>query len=139
MLHAGNRRYFNDDCIVKGHTDSFGCFTDVHYTQYNTVKEKLCNQVRKQAEKCDYFDGFDVFTSLSGGGMGSAALVDLQRDFSKKVFNVVAHAPDPYKNCPNASNMEMYNFQANIKEMIEYASLCTLVTNKQLANYCTKV
>jgi hypothetical protein len=50
---------------------------------------------------------------------------------------VVAHAPDQYKNSPNASPMEAYNFVENFATILDNASACTLVTNKQLANYCT--
>ena len=29
MVHAGSRRLFNDDCIVKGRSTSLGTWTDV--------------------------------------------------------------------------------------------------------------
>ena len=92
--------------------------------------------MRKQVERCDNFEGFDMFTSLCGGGLGSAFISNLRIDYGKKAINVVAHGPDQLKNSPNGP-IEVYNFQNNLAPIIEDASVCTLVTNKQLANYCT--
>jgi hypothetical protein len=33
MAHAGSKRLFNEDCIVKGHTTSLGVWSDVHYVE----------------------------------------------------------------------------------------------------------
>ena len=50
--------------------------------------------------------------------MGSVALNYLAADYGNKSLNVVAHAPDYYKNSPNASVMEIYNFPENLASII---------------------
>ena len=88
MRYAGSSVVFSPNSFVfDKHLDSTGGTWASGKRIGQTLKERLCEQLRKQGEQCDYPVDFQLFRSYGGGtgvGLGGVVLDILTEDFGRR-------------------------------------------------------
>jgi len=91
--------------------------------------------IRKEAEKSSSLGGFQIFHNI-GGGLGSgitcSILGKLNEEFPKKVKLTHTLIPEFQENEPSGFINSLFSINA----MVEHASLCNIIKNESVTNYC---
>lgn len=69
-----------------------------HYTEGAELVDSVLDVVRKEAEKCDCLQGFQLTHSLGGGtgsGMGTLLVSKIREEFPDRIMNTFSVVPSP--------------------------------------------
>jgi len=80
---------FNPDMIYNDSPGAGNNFATGFYSTGSEIIEEVMEGIRKQAEKCDQMEAFQVTHSIGGGtgsGMGSLIMQQLKAEFSDKML-----------------------------------------------------
>ncbi|KAL4483159.1 hypothetical protein ABPG74_019185 [Tetrahymena malaccensis] len=109
---------------------------------YNTLGAQYVDNVkeiiRKQAESCDSFQGFQIPHSIGGGtgsGMGTLLIKTMKEEYPNRIIQAFSIFPSLKV---SDTVVEPYNAILSINQLIEHADECMVIDNEALYNVCSK-
>ncbi|KAG8852786.1 hypothetical protein FRB91_005918 [Serendipita sp. 411] len=109
-----------------------------HYTEGAELVEKLMDLIRKQSEKCDALQGFQLIHSLGGGtgsGLGTLLLSKLREEEPDRMLATFSVMPSPLV---SETVVEPYNAILSIHQLTENSDLTVCMDNEALHNINVK-
>ncbi|TEB23288.1 beta-tubulin [Coprinellus micaceus] len=100
--------------------------------------DSILEIVRRQSEKCDALQGFQVLQSLGGGtgaGLGSLLLSKLREEFPDRMVSTYSIFPSPKV---SETVVEPYNAMLSIHQLVENSDLTFTIDNEALYDICVK-
>ena len=131
-------KLFNSDSMISGKEDSANNYARGHYTVGKEKIDQILDQIRKQAELCDSFQGFILNHSVGGGtgaGLGSLISERLSADYGKKYKFSLAIYPSPRI---STSILEPYNAMITSNTLLEHSDVTVVMDNEALYNICAR-
>ncbi|KAJ8533845.1 hypothetical protein K7X08_007169 [Anisodus acutangulus] len=103
-----------------------------HYTEGAELIDVVLDVVRKEAENCDYLQGFQVCHSLGGGigsGMGTLLISKIREEYPDRIMLTFSIFPSP-----NVSDIivEPCNATLSVNQLVENADECMVLDNEAL-------
>uniref|UniRef100_A0A2I3H8R3 Tubulin beta chain n=1 Tax=Nomascus leucogenys TaxID=61853 RepID=A0A2I3H8R3_NOMLE len=92
-----------------------------YYTEGAEVMESVMDVVRKEAERCDCLQGFQLTHSLGGGtgsGMGTLLISKIREEYPDRITNTFSILPSPKL---SDTVVEPYNATLSVHQLIENA------------------
>jgi tubulin beta len=138
-IRAGpNVRLFRPDSFIFGQTGSGNNWLKGHYNEGAELAEPVLDVVRKEAERCDCLQGFQVTHSLSGGtgsGMGTLLLQKLRyNEYQDSIIQTFSVFPSTKV---SDSVVEPYNATLSIHLLTDTAEII-VIDNEALYDICFK-
>ena len=130
------RELFGKGQFINGKEDASSNFSRGHYTVGKEIIEYSLDLIRKEAEKCDYLEGFMVFNSIGGGtgsGLGSLLLERMSIDYGKKIKGGFPIIPSP---ALSTSVVEPYNSVLSTHCLLEHLDMTVAFDNESLHSIC---
>ncbi|CAG9320538.1 unnamed protein product [Blepharisma stoltei] len=133
-------RLFRADNFISGNTGTGNEWSKGHYCQ--EIFDPLMDIIRKESERCDRIQGFQICHSIGGGtgsGLGTLILEKIRDDFEHIILQTNSVFPSP-----KVSDVvvEPYNAILTMNELIENATSCYAYDNQALFNIastCLKI
>ncbi|CAI2368338.1 unnamed protein product [Moneuplotes crassus] len=132
----------NDNYIIGnkydcGYTRFSNNFAHGFYTQGNLIDEQVLEAIRKEAEKSETLQGFQL-THSTGGGTGSGVAInilqELDVDYNKCIKQSFSLLPDISEG--NLDPLHAYNAIFSLSFMADLLDMTMLIQNRQLYNIC---
>lgn len=123
---------FNPDMIYNDQPGAGNNFAMGFYSTGSEIIEEVMEGIRKQAEKCDCMEGFQLTHSLGGGtgsGLGSLVMQNLKGEFSDKMLT--AYSVVPSIKTPEVV-IQPYNSILSMNYLIEECDSNVLISNDSL-------
>jgi len=105
-----------------------------HYTEGAEIVEDVIDIIRKEAEKADMVQGFQLFHSLGGGtgsGMGTLLLLKIRDAYPDKITCTYSVFPSPKV---SDTVVEPYNAVLSSHQLLENSDETFIVDNEALYN-----
>lgn len=109
-----------------------------HYTEGSEISECALDSVRRETERCDSLQGFQILHSLGGGtgsGLGTLLITKLREEFPAKMMVTYSVLPSPKA---SDSVVEPYNTVLSMHQLIESADQCITLDNEALYDICNR-
>ncbi|OMJ70687.1 hypothetical protein SteCoe_31275 [Stentor coeruleus] len=121
---------------IFGNSDSEGNWGKANREFGPSIKLLFKETIRKEAERADCLQGFQIFHSVGGGtgsGITSYLLPIIKDIYEKRLINTFSVLPSE-----NLSQIpsESYNACLTINSLVEYAEIVTLFDNHTLYKMC---
>lgn len=84
--------------IFPGQSGAGNNWAKGHYTEGAELVDSVLDVIRKEAEKCDCLQGFQLTHSLGGGtgsGMGTLLVSKIREEFPDRIMNTFSVVPSP--------------------------------------------
>ena len=107
-----------------------------HYTEGAELVDSVLDVVRKEAEKCDCLQGFQLTHSLGGGtgsGMGTLLVSKIREEFPDRIKNTFSVVPSPKV---SDTVVEPYNASPSIHQLVENTDETFCIDNEALYDIC---
>ncbi|ROT68466.1 Tubulin beta-2 chain [Penaeus vannamei] len=107
-----------------------------HYTEGAELVDSVLDVVRKEAEKCDCLQGFQLTHSLGGGtgsGMGTLLVSKIREEFPDRIMNTFSVVPSPKV---SDTVVEPYNATLSIHQLVENTDETYCIDNEALYDIC---
>ncbi|ETS83408.1 Tubulin beta chain [Pestalotiopsis fici W106-1] len=135
---SGYGQMFRQDNILSGKYNAGGTwFTEWHDEDAKLVEQVLEN-VRREAENCDCFQGFQLTHSVAGGaggGMGTILLSKLREEYPDRMMATFSTMPSLKV---SQGLVEPYNAVLAISQLIENCDVVFCLDNEALYDICTE-
>ncbi|PVF96216.1 tubulin-domain-containing protein [Serendipita vermifera] len=132
-LRSGERgKLFPPDTWVHADSGAANNWGKGHYTEGAELVESLLELVRKQSEKCDALQGFQLIHSLGGGtgsGLGTLLLSKLREEEPDRMLATFSVMPSPLV---SETVVEPYNAMLSIHQLTENSDLTICMDNEAL-------
>merc|ERR1712007_273705 len=105
-----------------------------HYTEGAEIVEDVIDIIRKEAEKADMVQGFQLFHSLGGGtgsGMGTLLLLKIRDGYPDRITTTYSVYPSPKV---SDTVVEPYNAVLSSHQLLENSDETFIVDNEALYN-----
>jgi len=105
-----------------------------HYTEGAEIVEEVLDKIRKEAEKADCVQGFQLFHSLGGGtgsGMGTLLLLKIRDAYPDKITCTYSVFPSPKV---SDTVVEPYNAVLSSHQLLENSDETFVIDNEALYN-----
>lgn len=130
-------RLFNPENFVIEDEGSSNLFARAYYSSNSRFINDIRESIRKEAEKCDFLEGFQICNSIGGGtgsGVGSLVLNRFdESDFKKKTK--LAMMAFPSKDF-SENVQEPLNVALGMSSFFEYCDLNFMFDNSTLIKIC---
>ncbi|KAG8816500.1 Tubulin beta-2 chain [Serendipita sp. 399] len=129
---------FPPDSWVHAESGAANNFSKGHYTEGAELVEPLLDLIRKQSEKCDALQGFQLTHSLGGGtgsGLGTLLLSKLREEEPDRMLATFSVMPSPLV---SETVVEPYNAILSIHQLTENSDLTVCMDNEALYNINVK-
>eukprot|EP00008_Paramoeba_atlantica_P006096 CAMPEP_0201487534 /NCGR_PEP_ID=MMETSP0151_2-20130828/13842_1 /ASSEMBLY_ACC=CAM_ASM_000257 /TAXON_ID=200890 /ORGANISM="Paramoeba atlantica, Strain 621/1 / CCAP 1560/9" /LENGTH=450 /DNA_ID=CAMNT_0047872593 /DNA_START=17 /DNA_END=1369 /DNA_ORIENTATION=+ len=129
---------FKPDNMVYGANGAGNNWAKGHYTEGAEMVEQVLEVVRKESERCDCLQGFQLCHSLGGGtgsGMGTLLLGKIRELYPDRMMCTFSVVPSPKV---SDTVVEPYNAALSMHQLIENADEVFCIDNEALYNICTK-
>jgi tubulin beta len=123
---------FNPDYIYNDQSSAGNVFASGFYSAGSEIIEEVMEGVRKQAEKCEAMEAFQITHSIGGGtgsGLGSLIIHELKREFTDKMINCYSVVPS--KSVSDVV-LEPYNSILALNHLIESCDSNIIIDNEAL-------
>lgn len=100
---------FNLDNFISGKSGSSNNWAKGYYSEGREVKDSILDSVRKETEKCESLQGFQIIHSIGGGtgsGLGSLLISNLRNEHPDSSINSYTILPSDKM---SSSSFEAYN------------------------------
>lgn len=107
-----------------------------HYTEGAEIIDAVLDVTRRQVEKCDCLQGFQMVHSIGGGsgsGMGTLLLKNLKEEYQDRIINTFTVIPSPKV---SETVVEPYNAILSLNEMIINTDEAVCMDNEALFDIC---
>jgi tubulin beta len=126
---------FRPDNVICGHAGAGNNWAVGYYTEGAELIDSVMDIVRREAESCDYLQGFQLTHSLGGGtgsGMGSRLVEKIQQEYYR-TMSTYSVIPSPKM---SDVVVEPYNVTLSMTALFNSADLCFILDNEALHNIC---
>ena len=107
-----------------------------HYTDGADLIESVMDVIRKETEKCDCPQGFQLAHSLGGGtgsGMGTLLTSKIREEYPDRMMSTFSVLPSPKV---SDSVVEPYNATLSVHQLVENTDMTFCIDNEALHNIC---
>nr|XP_055137491.1 tubulin beta-8 chain-like isoform X1 [Symphalangus syndactylus] len=129
---------FRPDNFIFGQSGAGNNWPNGCYTEGAEVMESVMDVVRKEAERCDCLQGFQLTHSLGGGtgsGMGTLLLSKIREEYPDRIINTFSILPSPKL---SDTVVEPYNATLSVHQLIENADETFCIDNEALYDICSR-
>lgn len=127
---------FRPDNIVFGQSGAGNNWAKGHYTEGAELVDSILDVVRKETEKSDALQGFQLTHSLGGGtgsGLGTLLVSKIKEDYPDRMLATFSVVPSPKV---SDTVVEPYNATLSIHQLVENADETFCIDNEALYNIC---
>ncbi|XP_042521620.1 tubulin beta chain-like [Dipodomys spectabilis] len=127
---------FHPDNFIYGQRGAGNNWAKGHYTEGAELLESVLDVVRRESERCDCLQGFQLAHSLGGGtgsGMGTLILNKIQEEYPDRIMNTFSIMPSPKV---SDTVVEPYNAVLSIHQLVENADETFCIDNEALYDIC---
>lgn len=127
---------FRPDNYVFGQSGAGNNWAKGHYTEGAELIEGVMDCVRREAEKSDCLQGFQITHSLGGGtgaGLGTLLISKIREEFPDRMMCTFSVVPSPKV---SDAVVEPYNATLSIHQLVENADETFCIDNEALYNIC---
>lgn len=131
-------KMFRPDNFVFGQSGAGNNWAKGHYTEGAELCEQVLECIRKESEKTDCLQGFQLTHSLGGGtgsGMGTLLVSKIKEEFPDKMLATFSVVPSPKV---SDTVVEPYNATLSFHQLVENANQTFCIDNDALYDICTK-
>ncbi|XP_042556516.1 tubulin beta chain-like isoform X2 [Dipodomys spectabilis] len=125
--------YYNE---AAGQSGAGNNWAKGHYTEGAELLEWVLDVVRRESERCDCLQGFQLAHSLGGGtgsGMGTLILNKIREEYPDRIMNTFSIMPSPKV---SDTMVEPYNAILSIHQLVENADETFCIDNEALYDIC---
>ncbi|XP_017810008.3 tubulin beta-8 chain-like [Papio anubis] len=129
---------FRPDNFIFGQCGAGNNWAKGHYTEGAELMESVMEVFRKEAESCDWLQGFQLTHSLGGGtgsGMGTLLLSKIREEYPERIINTFSILPLPKV---STTVVEPYNATLSVNQLIGNADETFCIDNQALFNICSR-
>ena len=120
---------FTEDNYLEGTGGGHHNWAKGYYTDGAEIIDEVLEVIRKEAEGCEYMEGFHLCHSLGGGtgsGLGTLIISKLKEEYPRKLVQAVSVFPShQFSVCVQ----EPYNFVLGVSQLVEYADVVVVLDN----------
>ena len=127
---------FRPDNFVFGQSGAGNNWAKGHYTLGAGLVDSVLDVVRKEAEGCDYLQGFQLTHSLGGGtgsGMGTLLISKIREEYPDRIMNTFSVVPSPKV---SDTVVEPYNATLSVHQLVENTDETYCIDNEALYDIC---
>ena len=125
---------FKPDNVIYGTGGGENNWAKGFYTEGTEMVKEVLEVVRKEAERCECLQGFQICQSLGGGtgsGMGTLLLSKIREHYPDRMMGTFSVVPSPKV---SDTVVEAYNASLAIHQLIENADEVFCIDNEALYN-----
>ena len=129
---------FRPDNYVHGESGAGNNFSKGYYTEGAELLDSVLEVARKEAERAEYFQGFQLVHSLGGGtgsGLGTNLLSKLREEYPDRMLATWSVLPSPKV---SDTVVEPYNATLSFHQLVENADLSFCMDNEALYDICQR-
>lgn len=129
---------FRPDNFVFGQSGAGNNWAKGHYTEGAELVDQVMDVLRKEAEKTDSLQGFQMTHSLGGGtgaGMGTLLVAKIKEEYPDRILATFSVVPSPKV---SDTVVEPYNATLSIHQLVENADQTFCIDNDALYDICHK-
>lgn len=129
-------KLFNPDSFVMGQCGAGNNWARGRYTEGAEIIDSVLNETRRQVEKCDCLQGFQMTHSIGGGsgsGLGTLLLQKLKEEYQERIVNTFTVIPSAKV---SEAVVEAYNAILSLNEMICNTDEVICFDNEALFDIC---
>ncbi|KAJ8973274.1 hypothetical protein NQ317_019540 [Molorchus minor] len=127
---------FHPDYFIFGQSGAGNNWAKGHYTEGAEIVDRVLEVMRKEAERCDCLQGFQMAHSLGGGtgsGLGTLLTAKIQDEYPDRIMTTFSVVPSPVV---SEVVIEPYNAILSIHQLIENCDQTYCIDNEALYNIC---
>jgi len=127
---------FRPENFVFGQSGAGNNWAKGHYTEGAELVDQVMDVMRKEAERTDALQGFQLTHSLGGGtgaGMGTLLVSKLKEEYSDRMLATFSVVPSPKV---SDTVVEPYNATLSIHQLVENSDQTFCIDNEALYNIC---
>ncbi|XP_042551258.1 tubulin beta chain-like [Dipodomys spectabilis] len=127
---------FRPDNFIFGQSGASNNWAKGHYTEGAELLESVLDVVRRESERCDCLQGFQLAHSVGGGtgsGMGTLILNKIREEYPDRIMNTFSIMPSPKV---SDTVVEPYNAILSIHQLVENADETFCIDNEALYDIC---
>ncbi|KAE8309993.1 Tubulin/FtsZ, GTPase domain-containing protein [Aspergillus transmontanensis] len=130
------RTFFNPRNLLFRGYGAGQCWAIGYHTAGAELIDEAMDMVRREAEECEYLQGFQIIHSVgwgTGGGMGSLLISRLRDEFPDRVITTFSVFP------PRVPDVvvQPYNVTLSMNQLIEDCDATFCIDNQALVDTCT--
>ncbi|CAH2353145.1 tubulin beta chain [[Candida] railenensis] len=132
-----NGTLFTPDNLVSGQRSTENIWSTGFHTSGAELADSVMDVVRREAEACDFLQGFQITHSLSGGtgsGMGSLLMTKIREEYPDRMMATFSVVPSEV----NAHILDPYNAAFSIHHLIENSDETFCIDNDALSSICRR-
>lgn len=129
---------FNPSNFISGHSGAGNNWAKGHYTEGADLVNSVLEVVRKEVEKCELLQGFQITHSLGGGtgsGLGTLLLGKIKEEFPDRMLCTYSVLPSPRV---SDTVVEPYNATLALHQLVENSDETFCIDNEALYDICSK-
>lgn len=129
---------FRPDNFVFGQSGAGNNWAKGHYTEGAELVDGVMDVLRKESERCDSLQGFQMTHSLGGGtgaGMGTLLVSKIKEEYPDRMLATFSVVPSPKV---SDTVVEPYNATLSIHQLVENADQTFCIDNDALYDICHK-
>jgi tubulin beta len=133
--HPSSVLFDRSNCFHTTDKTLYGCWPQGHYLEGAESLDDVLDLVRREAERADTLQAFQLFHDVAGacgGGFTTLLLSRLQEEYSNTLLSTLSVIPAP--EMPHA--LDPYNIVLTLSHLIENADLCFYVSEKRVRGLC---
>ncbi|KAL1774475.1 tubulin beta chain [Sigmodon hispidus] len=123
-------------CFVFGQSGAGNNWAKGHYTEGAELVDSVLDVVQKEAESCDYLQGFQLTHSLgrgTGSGMGTLLISKIREEYPDRIMNTFSVLPSPKV---SDTVVEPYNATLSVHQLVENTDETYCIDNEALYDIC---
>ncbi|KAM9819525.1 tubulin beta-1 chain-like isoform 1-T5 [Syngnathus typhle] len=131
-------RIFRPDNFVVGQRGAGNNWAKGQYTEGAELVDSVLDVVRKEAEECDYLQGFQLTHSLVGGtgsGMGTLLLNKIREEYPHRIMTTCSLLPSVKV---SHTVVEPYNATLGLHQLVENTDETFCIDNEALYDICCR-
>ena len=129
-------KIYKPDNFVFGQNGAGNNWAKGHYTEGAEISHPILEVIRKEAEKCDCLQGFQIAHSLGGGtgsGLGTLLLTKIKEEYPDRILNTFSVIPSPKV---SEVVIEPYNATLSVNQLIDNSDQTYCIDNEALYDIC---
>ncbi|PWN53324.1 putative tubulin beta chain [Violaceomyces palustris] len=131
-------KLFRPDNYVNGESGAGNNFSKGFYTEGAELLDQVLDVARKEAEKADMLQGFQLIHSLGGGtgsGLGTNLLTKLREEYPDRMLATWSVLPSPKV---SDTVVEPYNATLSFHQLVENSDMTFCLDNEALYDVCQR-
>ncbi|ORD95767.1 TBB [Hepatospora eriocheir] len=127
---------FRPDNFVFGHSGAGNNWAKGYYTEGAELCDQVLDVLRREVEKTDSIQGFQITHSLGGGtgsGLGTLLVSKIKEEYSDRILATFSVAPSPKV---SDTVVEPYNATLSLHQLVENSDQTFIISNDSLYDIC---